>query len=74
MHAGGNPIIYPHVHKFCGIRNGIDSDLWDPENNRFLPAPIKSEEVAQVRALRARPPLHWRDRSTAAVAQTPLPL
>jgi hypothetical protein len=47
--AGGNAIIAPHVHKFCGIRNGIDQDLWDPENNMWLPMPITPENVVEVR-------------------------
>lgn len=25
------------THKFMGIRNGIDTDLWSPSENRFLP-------------------------------------
>lgn len=43
--TGGSPVIAPHLLKFCGIRNGIDPELWDPENNLFLPAPITPENV-----------------------------
>ena len=27
----------PHMTKFYGIRNGIDQDIWDPLEDRFLP-------------------------------------
>ena len=46
--AGGHAVVAPHLHKFCGIRNGIDPELWDPENNQWLPQPITAETVAEV--------------------------
>jgi hypothetical protein len=57
--AGANPIIEPHLHKFCGIRNGIDMDIWDPENNRFLNFSITPERVADGK-LRARQEMRQR--------------
>ncbi|XP_048140910.1 soluble starch synthase 3, chloroplastic/amyloplastic isoform X2 [Rhodamnia argentea] len=33
----GNPIIAPHLFKFHGIVNGIDPDIWDPYNDKFIP-------------------------------------
>lgn len=48
MHqVGGNAIIAPHNHKFMGIRNGIDMELWSPEENQFLPVNYTSETVVE---------------------------
>ena len=35
--VGSNPAIGPNVGKFMGIRNGIDTEIWDPENDQYLP-------------------------------------
>ena len=32
-----------------GIRNGIDLDIWDPENDNLLPMPYTANNVAEVR-------------------------
>ncbi len=37
LQVSGHPAIAPHMAKFYGIRNGIDQDLWDPTEDRFLP-------------------------------------
>lgn len=34
------PTIAPHLPKFCGILNGIDPDIWDPYNDKFIPVSI----------------------------------
>ncbi|KAG4997188.1 Starch synthase 3, chloroplastic/amyloplastic [Glycine max] len=33
----GNTVIASHLPKFHGIINGIDPDIWDPYNNKFIP-------------------------------------
>lgn len=49
VHAGGAAPIAAHNFKFCGIRNGIDPDLWDPDNNLFLPVNYDAERCDEVR-------------------------
>ncbi|XP_068656692.1 starch synthase 3, chloroplastic/amyloplastic [Aristolochia californica] len=43
----GNPVIAPHLYKFHGIVNGIDHDIWDPFNDKFLPISYTSENVVE---------------------------
>lgn len=43
----GNSIIGPHLHKFHGIINGIDPDIWDPYNDKFIPVSYTSENVVE---------------------------
>nr|Q43846.1 RecName: Full=Soluble starch synthase 3, chloroplastic/amyloplastic; AltName: Full=Soluble starch synthase III; Short=SS III; Flags: Precursor [Solanum tuberosum]CAA65065.1 glycogen (starch) synthase [Solanum tuberosum] len=45
--VSGNPVIAPHLHKFHGIVNGIDPDIWDPLNDKFIPIPYTSENVVE---------------------------
>ncbi|MQM01824.1 hypothetical protein Taro_034587, partial [Colocasia esculenta] len=45
--VSGNPAIAPHLHKFHGIVNGIDPDIWDPYNDNFIPVPYTSENVVE---------------------------
>ncbi|WOL17782.1 starch synthase 3, chloroplastic/amyloplastic [Canna indica] len=45
--VAGNPVISPHLHKFHGIVNGIDPDIWDPYNDNFIPVPYTAENVVE---------------------------
>ncbi|KAK7303299.1 hypothetical protein RJT34_14202 [Clitoria ternatea] len=45
--VAGNHAIAPHLHKFHGIINGIDPDIWDPYNDNFIPVPYTSENVVE---------------------------
>lgn len=45
--VSGNSAIAPHLHKFHGIRNGIDLDIWDPYNDPFIPMSYTSEQVVE---------------------------
>ncbi|MCO5594992.1 hypothetical protein L7F22_049029 [Adiantum nelumboides] len=45
--VSGNPAISAHRHKFSGIRNGIDLDIWDPYNDPFIPLSYTSENVVE---------------------------
>ncbi|KAF8410727.1 hypothetical protein HHK36_003264 [Tetracentron sinense] len=45
--VSGNPIIAPHLHKFHGILNGIDPDIWDPYNDKFIPISYTSDNVVE---------------------------
>uniref|UniRef100_A0A7R9VX43 starch synthase n=1 Tax=Chlamydomonas euryale TaxID=1486919 RepID=A0A7R9VX43_9CHLO len=50
LEVGGNEVVNQHGHKFLGVRNGIDPDLWDPSNNPFLPMPYTSANVTEGKA------------------------
>ncbi|KAJ4976662.1 hypothetical protein NE237_001768 [Protea cynaroides] len=45
--VSGNPAVAPHLHKFHGILNGIDQDIWDPYNDTFIPVSYSSENVVE---------------------------
>ncbi|KAL0363218.1 UNVERIFIED_CONTAM: Soluble starch synthase 3, chloroplastic/amyloplastic [Sesamum calycinum] len=45
--VSGNPVIAPHLYKFHGILNGIDPDIWDPYNDKFIPISYTSENVIE---------------------------
>ncbi|KAM7264050.1 hypothetical protein ACFE04_001733 [Oxalis oulophora] len=42
-----NPAIAPYLYKFHGILNGIDPDIWDPYNDKFIPVPYTAENVTE---------------------------
>ncbi|XP_068504356.1 starch synthase 3, chloroplastic/amyloplastic-like [Phaseolus vulgaris] len=42
-----NSAIAPHRHKFRGILNGIDLDIWDPFNDKFIPMSYTSKNVVE---------------------------
>ncbi|TQD93339.1 hypothetical protein C1H46_021008 [Malus baccata] len=45
--VSGNPAVAPHLYKFHGIINGIDQDIWDPYNDKFIPISYTSENVVE---------------------------
>ncbi|XP_061345479.1 soluble starch synthase 3, chloroplastic/amyloplastic-like isoform X2 [Gastrolobium bilobum] len=45
--VAGNPAVAPYLHKFYGIINGIDPDIWDPYNDKFIPVSYTSENVVE---------------------------
>ncbi|XP_042478989.1 starch synthase 3, chloroplastic/amyloplastic-like [Macadamia integrifolia] len=45
--VSGNPVIAPHLYKFHGILNGIDPDIWDPYNDKFIPISYTSQNVVE---------------------------
>lgn len=45
--VSGNPVIAPHLYKFHGIVNGIDFDIWDPYNDKFIPMSYLSDNVVE---------------------------
>jgi len=47
--SGQGPIA-PHLSKLYGIRNGIDADIWDPEDDPFLPMNYSYENCIQGKA------------------------
>ncbi|XAR65647.1 Starch synthase [Bertholletia excelsa] len=47
MEVSGNPAIAPYLYKFHGIINGIDPDIWDPYNDKFIPISYTAENVVE---------------------------
>ncbi|XP_027086051.2 starch synthase 3, chloroplastic/amyloplastic-like [Coffea arabica] len=45
--VSGNPAVASHLYKFHGILNGIDPDIWDPYNDKFIPVSYTSENVIE---------------------------
>ena len=45
VEIGGHSGIAPHHHKFYGIRNGIDVDIWDPSSDPALPVSYTYENL-----------------------------
>lgn len=45
--VGGHAAIGPSVGKFVGIRNGIDVEIWDPEDDQFLPMNFNSTNLEE---------------------------
>ena len=43
----GDPAVAPQLGKFMGVRNGIDIDIWDPENDAFLPRTYGPDTVVE---------------------------
>lgn len=49
VQIGANLAIAAQTGKFMGIRNGIDLDIWDPENDALLPMPYSASNIVEVR-------------------------
>eukprot|EP00882_Tetradesmus_deserticola_P002586 GHRQ01002751.1.p1 GENE.GHRQ01002751.1~~GHRQ01002751.1.p1 ORF type:complete len:302 (+),score=132.94 GHRQ01002751.1:897-1802(+) len=71
--VGSHPAIAGQTHKFMGIRNGIDTELWSPTENKFLPIPYDAD-TAEEGKRRAREELRkrtnmssWQDKAIVAV-------
>ncbi|CAL0307266.1 unnamed protein product [Lupinus luteus] len=47
MEVAGNSAVAPHIYNFHGIINGIDPDIWDPYNDKFIPVSYTSENVVE---------------------------
>lgn len=37
--------LHVHQHKFTGVLNGIDYDVWNPEVDRYIPYPYSQDEL-----------------------------
>lgn len=47
---GGHHAVAPHLSKFYGVRNGIDTDIWDPTNDEYLPQTYDVADLAEGKA------------------------
>mmetsp|Transcript_3823 Transcript_3823/g.11020 ORF Transcript_3823/g.11020 Transcript_3823/m.11020 type:complete len:1228 (+) Transcript_3823:338-4021(+) len=70
--VSGHPAIAPHMDKFYGIINGIDQDIWDPQQDEYLPRNYGPDDVTEGKAaakaeLRRRFGLSTEDVPLAAV-------
>eukprot|EP00747_Dinoflagellata_sp_TGD_P118661 gnl/TRDRNA2_/TRDRNA2_172868_c6_seq16.p1 gnl/TRDRNA2_/TRDRNA2_172868_c6~~gnl/TRDRNA2_/TRDRNA2_172868_c6_seq16.p1 ORF type:complete len:848 (+),score=129.15 gnl/TRDRNA2_/TRDRNA2_172868_c6_seq16:20-2563(+) len=45
-----SPVVSANVGKLVGIRNGIDTKIWNPANDQFLPCGFTHERVAEGKA------------------------
>ncbi|GAB4824265.1 hypothetical protein N2152v2_011311, partial [Parachlorella kessleri] len=65
----GHPAIAPHHNKFYGIINGIDPDIWDPLEDKFLPRGYGADDVAAGKAAAKQ---ELRKRMNLSLADVPL--
>jgi len=71
--VSGNPAVSGQLAKFHGVVNGIDTDIWDPETDIFLPMNFNHENATDGKAacrqeLRNRLGLTgWEDRPIVAI-------
>jgi len=45
--CGLGPLLILNQHKFAGILNGIDYDVWNPESDRFIPVRYNADSVEE---------------------------
>eukprot|EP00775_Hariotina_reticulata_P004294 gene4294-4546_t len=71
--VGSHPAVATNAFKFMGIRNGIDTELWSPTENRFLPMSYTADNAEEGKR-RAREELRrrtnlssWQDKPIVAV-------
>ncbi|KAK3255426.1 hypothetical protein CYMTET_35388 [Cymbomonas tetramitiformis] len=48
--VSGNPAVSSQLGKFHGVLNGIDPDIWGPEDDGFLPLKYTAETVVEGKA------------------------
>ena len=46
----GSPVIGNNGHKFTGVRNGIDPEIWDPETDIFVPVKYNADNQEEGKA------------------------
>ena len=52
--VAGHPAVNDNLHKFHGVRNGIDTEIWDPETDQFLPMNYNADNHEAGKRRRAR--------------------
>jgi glycogen synthase len=45
--VGSHPAIATNAANFMGIRNGIDTELWSPSENKFLPMSYSADNAEE---------------------------
>lgn len=51
--CGFEGLLQARQNDFTGILNGVETDLWDPENDRALPKPFGAKDIAGKRICKA---------------------
>ena len=45
--VSGHPAVSGNLHKFHGVRNGIDPEIWNPATDNFIPMKYDSDSVVK---------------------------
>ena len=45
--VSGHPAVSGNLHKFHGVRNGIDSEIWNPSTDNFIPVKYDADTVVK---------------------------